>query len=64
MKSYYDDNFGCYVIDGLEDVEFYRRVQRESRRKKCQGCGRVVRLRPDYSYCNTCADRREQGGDI
>ncbi len=62
--TYYDDNFGHYEIEGPEDVEFYHQVQRESRMKKCQGCGRKVRLRPDYAYCNSCADRRERGGDF
>lgn len=63
-RSYHDDNFGCYEIDGPEDVEFYHQVQKESRRKKCLGCGRMVKLRPDYGYCNSCADQRERGGDF
>ncbi len=61
---YYDDNFGAYDIESSEDVEFYHQVQRESRPKKCQGCGRTVRLRQDYAYCNSCATKREQGCDL
>lgn len=64
MPSYYDDNYGFYEIDSPEDVEFYHETQRQSVRKRCQGCGRMVRIRPDYAYCNSCATKREQGFDI
>jgi hypothetical protein len=64
MTSYYDDNYGFYEIDGPEDIEFYHKVQKESVYKKCEGCGRRVRIRPDYAYCNSCADKRERGYDI
>ena len=63
-RIYVDDNFGVYDIESEEDVEFYHQVQKESRRKKCQGCGRMVKLRPDYAYCNSCANIRERGGDF
>lgn len=63
-RSFHDDNFGAWEIDGPEDVEFYKQVQRESRQKTCQGCGRTVRLRPDYGYCNSCADDIENGRDF
>lgn len=62
-RSYYDDNFGHWDTEDPDDVDFYFRVQRESRLKKCCGCGRKVRLRPDYAYCNSCADKRERGMD-
>lgn len=62
-RSYYDDNFGCWDINDQDDVEFYKRVQRESRPRKCQGCGRRVRLRPDYAICNDCCVKHELGGD-
>lgn len=62
MGTYYDDNFGCWSdMDDPDMVKFYHRVQRESRWKKCQGCGRKVKLRPDYAICNACADRAERG---
>ena len=64
MPTYYDDNFGHYEIDGPEDVEFYHQNQRKSRRKKCQGCGRMVKLLPQYGYCNSCADKIERGGEF
>ncbi len=64
-RSYFDDNFGHWEgMDDPDNVQFYHQVQRESRRKKCQGCGRMVKIRPDYAYCNSCADRIERGGDI
>jgi rRNA maturation endonuclease Nob1 len=61
---YHDDNFGVWNIDSDDDVAFYHQVQRESRMKTCKGCGRRVRLRPDYAICNSCAERLENGGDL
>ena len=63
-RSYYDDNFGFYDIQSEEDIEFYHEMQKVSVRKKCQGCGRMVKIKPDYAYCNSCADRMERGGDL
>jgi rRNA maturation endonuclease Nob1 len=63
-RTYHDDNFGCYDIQDEDDVEFYKQVQRESVWKKCQGCGRKVKLRPDYGICNSCAERLERGQDL
>jgi hypothetical protein len=62
-RTYYDDNYGFYDIRDEEDVAFYHATQKASRRKKCQGCGRMVRIKPDYAICNACADRAERGGD-
>jgi rRNA maturation endonuclease Nob1 len=65
MTTYYDDNFGeWHDMDDDEVREFYKQVQKESRLKRCQGCDRMVKLRPDYAYCNSCADKRERGMDI
>ena len=64
MPSYYDDNYGWYNIRDEEDVAFYHETQRKSVTKKCQGCGRRVRIKPEYGYCNTCADKRERGEDM
>jgi hypothetical protein len=65
MPTYYDDNFGHWEdMDDPDMVEFYHKVQRESVEKKCEACGRLVRLRPDYSICNSCADKLERGMDI
>ena len=64
-RSYYDDNFGHWHDMDDEDVHaYYLDTQRRSVRKKCQGCGRSVRILPDYAYCNSCADKREQGWDM
>ena len=62
--SYYDDNFGHYEIEDDDDVAFYHEMQRQSVLKKCQGCGREVRLKPDYAYCNSCATKIERCFDI
>jgi hypothetical protein len=62
--SYYDDNFGHYEIESEEDVAFYFSVQARSTEKTCEGCGRRVKLMPQYGYCNSCATKREQGWDI
>lgn len=62
--SYFDDNFGHWEIEDQDDLDFYRQVQRESVEKRCTGCGRLVRLRPDYSLCNRCCDVLERGGDL
>lgn len=64
MASYYDDNYGWYEIESPEDVEFYHQTQRESVRKKCKGCGRIVKIKREYAYCNSCADKIEKGYDI
>lgn len=64
MRSYNDDNFGNYEIESEDDVDFYRDVQRRSIRKKCQGCGRMVKILPDYAYCDSCATKIERGGDF
>ena len=64
-RSYYDDNYGYW--EGMDDPdmqEFYRETQRASVLKKCEGCGRKVKIRPDYAYCNSCATKREQGWDF
>jgi Neuraminidase (sialidase) len=64
MASYYDDNYGWYEIESQEDIEFYHKTQKVSVWKKCRGCGRRVKIKRDYAYCNSCADKRERGMDI
>ena len=64
-RLYMDDNFGAWHdMDDPDTRDFYRQVQKELRLKKCHGCGRKVRIRPQYAYCNSCADKREQGWDL
>ena len=63
-RTYHDDNYGAWEIRDQDDVDFYFETQRRSVRKKCRGCGRSVKIRPDYAYCNSCADRIERGGDF
>jgi hypothetical protein len=61
---YYDDNFGQWNdMNDPDMIEFYHQVQAESIEKECQQCGRLVRLRPDYAICNSCADKIERGYD-
>lgn len=65
MASYYDDNFGFYEdMDDPDNQDFYEQVQRRSVVKKCVDCGRKVKILPDYECCNSCADKRERGGDF
>lgn len=64
MPGYYDDNYGWYEIHDEEDIRFYHETQRQSVWKTCQGCGRKVKIKPDYGYCNSCADKIERGMDF
>ena len=64
MPTYYDENYGFYEVDDPDVVEFYHDVQRRSVEKKCQGCGRMVRILPEYAYCDGCATIIERGGDL
>lgn len=64
-RTYIDDNFGVWDdMDDPDNVEFYHQVQKESVVKTCEGCGRKVKLRPDYGYCNSCCEILERGGDL
>ncbi|MGE3487284.1 MAG: hypothetical protein AB7L09_21410 [Nitrospira sp.] len=58
-RTYYDDNFGHYDIEDEGDVEFYNHMQSVSVRKKCAGCGHMVKIHPDYAYCNGCVETLE-----
>jgi hypothetical protein len=65
MPSYYDDNFGWWEdMDDPENVEHYIRTQRTNVLKKCRGCDQLVRIQPNYAYCNSCANKIERGMDI
>jgi hypothetical protein len=61
MSGYYDDNFGEYDIRDEDDVRFYKQMQRESVWKRCEECGKKVRLRKSYAICNSCAEKHERG---
>ena len=63
--TYYDDNFGHWDdMDDIDVLNYYHYVQRVSVDKECEGCGRIVRLLPNYGYCDSCATARERGMDI
>jgi len=65
FTTYYDDNFGHWEdMDDPDNREYYNYVQSASVDKECNGCGRIVRILPNYGYCDTCADARERGIDI
>ena len=64
MPSYYDDNYGEWEIRDQDDVDFYRQTQRSNVRKKCKGCGRWVRIQPDYALCDSCCTKLEHGLDV
>ena len=62
---YYDDNYGHW--EGMDDpdmVDFYFQTQQASVEKECLGCGRMVKIKPEYAYCDPCATKIEQGYDI
>lgn len=63
-RSYYDDNFGAWDIEDEDGMDFYNQVQAESVRKRCEGCGGMFKLRPEYYICNGCAETLERGGDL
>ena len=62
-RIYCDDNFGCRELETEEDVEWYHQVQSESVWKKCDRCGRRVKLRKSYGTCNNCMEMLERGLD-
>jgi rRNA maturation endonuclease Nob1 len=63
-RTYIDDNYGQYDIESQEDVDFYFETQQKSVLKKCKGCGRKVKIKPEYALCNSCAEKLERGGDL
>jgi len=64
-RTFYDDNFGEWDgMDEEENIAFYKEIQKTNVSKKCKGCGNIVKIQPDYAYCNSCADKRERGMDI
>lgn len=64
-RTYVDDNFGHWDdMDDPDNREFYDYVRRNSVEKACKGCGRKVRLMPDYAYCDSCATKIEHGMDV
>ncbi len=64
MKTYYDDNFGTWDnMDDSEMVSFYHQCQKTNVTKVCKRCERTVRIQPQYSICNSCADDIERGLD-
>ena len=63
MPIYCDDNFGTWDIQDEDDIEFYKHCQENSVEKTCVDCGQKVRIMPQYECCDSCATKREQGGD-
>jgi uncharacterized OB-fold protein len=62
MANYYDDNYGeWHDMDDPDMRDFYKHVQKTNVKKKCERCGRVVKIQPHYAYCNSCADMIERG---
>lgn len=65
MSGYYSDSFGFTSTSDVDyNPDFHRYVSRVSVRKVCKGCGETVRLLPDYSYCHSCGDIIERGGEL
>jgi hypothetical protein len=44
MAAIYEDNFGFWELDCLEEHAFFAHVQSKSARAICQRCKRLVRL--------------------
>lgn len=67
---YYDDNFGEWEgmdpshPDFEDNMWFYEHCARNSVEKECAGCGRTVKILPQYAYCDSCATKIEQGWDL
>ena len=38
-------------------------IQKENVEKRCACCGRLVKIRPEYAYCNSCMEHLERYGD-
>lgn len=64
MTSYYSDNYGWLDFEDEEDMEVHMMIEAESVEKECAGCGMIVKIRPSYDVCNSCADKRERGWDV
>ncbi len=69
MARYYDDNFGYWDEPGsgddfFEREAFRKHVARVSVEKVCRGCGHFVCIMPHYAYCDSCATKRERGGEV
>jgi hypothetical protein len=65
FKHMDDDDFGHWEdMDDEDNHRFYEMVQRESVWKKCERCGRRVKLRPRYGVCNSGADKLERRFDL
>ena len=47
-----------------DDIEFYFDVQRQSVEQRCKGCGQMVKIMPQYAYCDSCATKLEHGMDL
>ena len=63
--NYYDDNYGHWDdMDDPDMKDFYFQTQRTNKRKKCEGCGNMGSIQPNYAYCNACATKREHGIDF
>jgi uncharacterized paraquat-inducible protein A len=63
--TYHDDNFGDW--EGMDDPDaqaFYHQVQATNVEKECQGCGNLVKIQPQYAYCDRCATAIERGVDF
>ena len=63
MPEVYDECYGWYWVDE-EDMDQYLRANDGYVEKTCEGCGRKVRIKPDYAYCDSCATRIEHGMDV
>ena len=57
----YEDNFGFWDIDGLEERALFEHIQRKSVLTACERCERPVRLIPPKALCASCVSALEYG---
>lgn len=57
----YEDNFGFWDVDGLEERAFFQHVQGKSVLRACERCKRPVRLIPIKTVCASCVAALECG---
>ena len=48
----------------IDAQDFYHFVQATNVEKECAGCGNLVKIQPQYAYCDRCATAIERGADF
>ena len=64
MRVLYDDNFGYWRIDDVEELAFFKYVQSQSVERSCERCRGAVRLMPEKLLCAPCVSALECGAPL